>query len=130
MIQFTAKGHKNILSTHKNTLEFTHDKHLTLNGDCIIGINANYELDKIKQQKFKRVKITITIDNIKDEIIADCNPEFRNPHEMVIRKSNYLDQRTFAINADKSAKDIKRELVKKMQNSDAELAITLEHIGM
>jgi hypothetical protein len=44
---------------------------------------------------------------------------------MVIRKTNFTDQRTFAINADKVAKDIKRELVEKMKNKEAVLDITI-----
>ena len=47
MISFFCFGHKNILAKHRNTLEFTKDKDLTLNGDCIVGVNANFDLKEI-----------------------------------------------------------------------------------
>lgn len=127
MLTFTVHGHKNVLSTHKNTIEFTHDNHLTKKGDCILGINANYSLDKIKEANFAgKIKIRITIDHLSDEIIAEYNPLFADSHEMVIRISNYQDKRTFAIRADKIAKNIKRELVERMRDPHSVLHITVE----
>jgi len=123
-MHFTAKGHENVLSIHRNTVEFTHETHLTKQGDCILAIHANYMLKDINPD-WKKIKIHLKIDNIEDEIIAEYNSGFTNPHEMVIRKTNFTDQRTFAINADKVAKDIKRELVEKMKNKEAVLDITI-----
>ena len=45
---FHAFGHKNLLGTHKNTLEFTKDKNLTLKGDCIVGVNADFDAGELK----------------------------------------------------------------------------------
>ena len=39
-----AQGHENILGTHKTTLEFTKDKHLTKKGDCIVAVAADKAL--------------------------------------------------------------------------------------
>ena len=36
-----AKGHENVKSTHKSTLEITTEEHLTCTGDCILGICAD-----------------------------------------------------------------------------------------
>ena len=41
---FTAYGHKNILATHKTTIEFTKDKELSLKGNCIVGVRADFDL--------------------------------------------------------------------------------------
>lgn len=129
MISFTAHGHKNVLSTHRNTIEFTHDNHLTKNGDCILGINTDYSLEAIQKENFSgKIKILITVDNLSDEIIAYYNPIFADSHEMVIRISNYQDKRTFAIRADKAAKDIKREIVEKMKDPTAVLFIHIEQL--
>ncbi|MHA2278224.1 MAG: DUF371 domain-containing protein [Candidatus Kariarchaeaceae archaeon] len=38
---FHAWGHPNITSRHKTTWQITTEDHLTLNGDCIIGIRSN-----------------------------------------------------------------------------------------
>lgn len=128
-MQFTAIGHTHVLSTHRNTIEFTHDKNLTHRGDCILGVNATYTLDTIKKEQFSdKIKIMLTIDDISDEIVAEYNPSFSDPHEMVIRKTDFTDKRTFAIHATKAAKDIKRALVEKMKKPDAILVICVEQI--
>ena len=124
---FTATGHKNVLCSHRNTIEFTHDKNLTLRGDCILGVNAGYSLKEIKKQNFSgKIRITLQVDKLEEEIIADYNPDFEDSHEMVLRRTGYMDKRTFGINATKIAKDIKRDLVEKMKNPDAVLAITIK----
>ena len=133
MITFTATGHENVLCLHRNTIEFTHDKHLTRRGDCILAINANYLLEEIKNANFSgKIKITMNCrgenkeEDLEEEIIADYNPDFNDPHEMVIRRTDFKDKRTFAINANKVAKDIRRDLVEKMKNKDAILNITVK----
>jgi len=40
-IEIPFKGHKNILSLHKKTIEITKESELTINGDCIIGTSAD-----------------------------------------------------------------------------------------
>ena len=61
--KFHAYGHKNILGTHKATLEFTKDEEVSLKGDCIVGVNADFELKDLKEfikgRESKKVSITI-----------------------------------------------------------------------
>lgn len=129
MLTFTAKGHENVLSTHRNTVEFTHETHLTLRGDCILGVCANYSIEEIQQKKFHgKIKISMSIDDVSDEIIAEYNPEFVNKHEMVIRKTAFTDQRTFAIYATKAAKDISSILVERMKDPNAVLSIIVQQL--
>jgi len=44
---------------------------------------------------------------------------------MVIRKSDYIDARTLAINSNKAAKDIKRELVELLRNPETLVTVEL-----
>lgn len=127
-IQFTANGHKNILARHPTTLEFTKDKELSLHGDCILGISATYDLETIRKAHLATIKIRLEIDGIFDELIAKYNPSFSDSHEMVIRKTDFADTRTFAISANKSAKDINKELVEKMKKPSAILVINIFNI--
>ena len=124
MISFIAFGHKNLLGTHRTTLEFTKENRLTKKGDCILGINATFSLEKIQQELKKgKIKITIETENYQDEFFAEYNPSFNHPEQMVIRTSDYVDERTFAINATKAAKDIKRELVEELKNEENMITI-------
>ena len=44
-MKFSARGHENIRGVHKTTFEFTKEKELTLKGDCIIGVNADFDFN-------------------------------------------------------------------------------------
>lgn len=117
--KFHAYSHPNILATHKTTLEFTKDKEVSLKGDCIVGVNANFDLSKIKEfiKNAKNNKISITIETIskitkiKETILAEINPYFNSDKELVIRKTDFISERTFAIGADKAAFELERGLV-------------------
>lgn len=109
---FTIHGHENILATHSRTVEFTKDDGLTKNGDCILGVKADFELEELK--KFlgcKRVTITITVANLSETITATPNPKFSSNHELVIRLGEFDSERTFAVRADRAASWFDRQLV-------------------
>ena len=110
---FCIHGHPNILATHKNTIEFTKDSNLTRKGDCILGVEADFDVDELRGivKEFSKVKIILKVGNLKEEIISSVNKDFNDGHEIVIRKSEYCSNRTLAIRADKAAADIDRRLV-------------------
>ena len=60
-------GHENIRATHKTTLEFTKDKNLTRNGDCIIAVAADKGLADLSREfkenlRVPNAKLTILIE--------------------------------------------------------------------
>ena len=129
-----AYGHENIRSTHKTTFEITKESTLTKRGDCVIAIGATKgtkDLSSEFKEAMKRedVQITITIeaDEVREVVKARGSPQllFTHPTDMVVRKSNYFCDRTIAIKANKTAKDISRKLIQKMQNPDQKIKITL-----
>ena len=115
--QFHAYGHPNILATHKTTLEFTKESELSLKGDCIVGVKADFDLDEIKKiidkSKNKKIKILIETEDKKiNEIIeAELNQNFSDDNEIVIRKTDFASQRTLAIRSNKAAFELKMELI-------------------
>jgi|TARA_B100002003_G_C14083087_1_gene521039 hypothetical protein len=130
MYEFKAYGHENITAKHKTTLEFTKDPDLTLNGDCIVGIKADFSLDSIKDfiknLKSKKIKIVITVNDLKEEINAEINPDFNSDKEMVIRKSDFKDERTFAIRSKKASFEIKRDFIGFLRNKKSRISVIIE----
>jgi len=119
-----AYGHPNIKATHKTTFEVTKDTYLTPKGDCIIGIKADKALsdlsDELKNALKRRdaiVKLKLKVDDIEDEVTAYGNPRLilSSKKDAVVRKSDYICERTLAIKADKAAMDIDRRLVEKLR---------------
>ena len=124
---FTASGHPNISAAHLTTLEFTRDSSLTPNGDCIVAINADFDINKLKRfLKKKRVIITISTGVHKETVTAQPNPLFNDEREMVIRKSGFVSSRTFATGADKAAVDMQRGLIEKIKERDMKIMIRIE----
>ncbi len=114
--EFSARGHRNIRATHKTTLEFTKDSELAEKGDCIIGVEADFELDKLKKfLSCSSLTITIIAGGITEIITAVPSPSFSSSHEMVIRKTDFVSRRTFAMNSEKSSRELSRHMVKELQ---------------
>jgi len=135
---FHAYGHPNILATHKTTLEFTKDKELSLKGDCVVGVKADFDLSKLKKfiKKLKTNKITITIKiisknkkykKIQEKISAEINPKFNSHKEFVIRKTDFVSERTFAIKADKAAFELSRNLIEFLKEKKNKIRVLIEN---
>jgi hypothetical protein len=127
-------GHEHIRATHKTTLEFTKDKHLSKEGDCIVAVAAdkgladlNPEFKEELRKPNARVTILIEAGGITEQVTAQGSPQLflTHPLEMVIRKSDYVSSRTLAIHADKAAQDLSRELVEKLKKPQQKVKITL-----
>jgi len=129
-----ALGHKNILSTHRTTLEFTKDKNLTKNGNCIVAVAADKSVTDLSEEFKRRLKknnskltIIIEVNGFSDKVIAKGYPELALTHtnDIVIRKSGYICDRTLAIKANKAACDLSTDLVNKLKNPKEKIKITL-----
>ena len=135
-IQFKAQGHPNIRSTHKTTLMTTTEPELTTRGDCIIAVKAETGLAqlpyKVKQAaRNPETKITLTLKTCNNTFTAQGrghpNLTYKDPIDMVARKSSYTCGRTLMISSDKAAIDLQKELVKDLQNPDTEITVQITH---
>jgi hypothetical protein len=127
-------GHQNIQATHRTTIEFTKDKHLSKRGDCIVAVAADKAVADLNPQ-FKanlrkpNAKLTMLIeaDGIAERIQARGAQQLilSHPREAVLRRSNYVSDRTLAVHANKAANDLSRELVEKLRNPEQKVKITL-----
>ena len=118
-----AKGHKNVSATHRTTLEITKEDNLTPTGHCIIGIEADKSMADFSEEfreklrNAKKIVVEIEVEGLKEVIVGEGHRDLilNHPTDIVIRKSSYICPRTLMINANKSAKDINREIVKKLK---------------
>ncbi len=127
-------GHANIQATHPATLEFTKDNYVSKNGDCILVVSVNRGLAELsskfkEKMKMPHAKLTVTIevDGVKEQVQARGSRQLTLTHltEMVVRKSDFVSERTLAVGADKAAIDLSRELVEKLKKPHQKAKITL-----
>jgi hypothetical protein len=125
MYSFTCWGHPNILGTHATTLEFTKDKEVSLKGDCIIGLSATFDTEKLLAwlKGRENIRVLMKVDDMQEELTCLINPEFTSSREIVIRKSEFVSERTLGIRATRSCADLPREFVDKLKNSKAEMNV-------
>ena len=109
-----------VRSMHPTTIELTTEEYLTENGDCIIGVGASKgcaDLDgKVKELLRKEgtmVTIRLVVGKESFELRARGDPrlELSHPHDMVIRRSDFVSDRTLALGADAAARSIPRRMV-------------------
>ncbi|MCK5594034.1 MAG: DUF371 domain-containing protein [Candidatus Aenigmarchaeota archaeon] len=131
---FFVYGHENVRSTHKSTLEFTKDKDLGLNGDCILGVGSDYGCadfssefkDAVKDENAK-VAINIEMDGVVDTVSGFGHPDISltDANEIVIRKSDFVCGRTLCVNSDKAAKDIDARIIDLLKKTGSRAKVTV-----
>ncbi len=121
MYSFNFYGHRNITAKHPITIEFTKENEIGAEGDCILGVSADFDLEEIKQfiksLKSDKVKLEIRVGEHREIINGIINRDFNSQTEIVLRKSSYISDRTLMINANKASVGINRETVKELTRS-------------
>lgn len=130
-----ARGHENVQSTHKTTLEITKGTTLTTRGNCIVAVAAtkgaadlNPKFKNAARKEGAKITVVIRADDVAEIVRASGSPQlsFTDPMDLVVRKSKYICGRTIAVRADKAANDLSRELIEKMRDPFQEVKITLQ----
>jgi uncharacterized protein len=118
-------GHRNIRSLHARTIEITKDPNLTLNGDCIIGVSATKscsDLTSGMKNKIRSNQSFIEIDLIVEPLIfkihgfGNDNLLLTHAHDIVLRKSNFICNRTLSLSCNFSAIHIPRKMVELLRD--------------
>lgn len=127
---FIAWGHENITAKHKRTLEFTKDNELSLEGDCILGVSANFSIYDLKEliKEGKKLKMVITVGDVSDEVTFEANPQFNDEKEIVVRIGDFSSERTLGVKADKACSVLKKELVDRLSNPDQRVDVLITNI--
>jgi uncharacterized protein len=129
------RGHPMVRALHPTTIEVTTESHLTERGDCIIGVSAskgcaqlNDDVKLALRSAQARVSISIVTEGHRFEFKARGDPSLvlSDEHDMVIRKSDFVSERTLALGADASAKDVPRGLVRVLRDPRAVGRLELE----
>jgi len=128
-------GHPMVRSLHPTTIEITTDEHLTEKGDCIVGVGAAKGCGQLGETlktalRSDRAKVTLRVLVAGEAFVftaeGDSMLELSHPHDIVIRKSRFLSNRTLAVGASAAAKDIPRSIVSKLRNPKTPGALEIE----
>lgn len=125
-MHFTAKGHKNISCSHRNTLEFTKDKDVSEQGDCIVACSADFKRSRIKKLlQYAQLRFTIQAGSAIDQVLCHTNKSFNSDHEIVLRITDFLSDRTLGLRADKAANQLSPRLKNELRKGK-KVKVTVE----
>lgn len=125
--RISFRGHPMVLALHPTTIEITTDSHLTRRGDCIIGVAAEKGCDGLRtetkhalgrQDARVSIRIAVADQTFKLEARGDPRLTLTHPHDIVIRKSDFVSDRTLAVRAGAAAKDIPRGMVRLLRDPE------------
>ncbi|MDA4126358.1 MAG: DUF371 domain-containing protein [Thaumarchaeota archaeon] len=121
----TFRGHPLVRSLHPTTIEVTTEEFLTEKGDCIVGVGAakgcaglDERIKEILRRRESMVTLRLVVGALSFAVTASGDPRLQlsHEHDMVIRRSDFISDRTLAIRADAAAKDIPRKMVNLLRN--------------
>jgi len=129
-----AFGHPNIRSSHPTTIMFTKERQVTKRGDCVVAVAADKsvadlsaEFKNALRQPNAKLTIQLEVDGLRGQINAYGSPELalNHPNDLVIRKSEFISDRTLAVKADKSSGDLSKAVIEKLRNPEQQVTLTL-----
>jgi hypothetical protein len=120
-------GHPLVMALHPTTIEITTEDHLTERGDCIVGVGAERgcaQLTDIVKSGIRRassriqIRLVVGADFFTVSASGDPRLTLAHPHDLVVRKSHFISDRTVAVGANAAAKDIPRRMVARLRRPD------------
>lgn len=130
-----ASGHSKTRATHATTLEITKDAHLTERGDCIVAVNASKgardlspEVHTLAKDDSTVIKLTLRVRSLSETLTGrgDRRLTLDHPNDLVARRSSYVCNRTIMVEADKSASNLSRGLIRALRDPHAEVTVILQ----
>ena len=121
------RGHPMVRALHPTTIEVTTEEDLTARGDCIIGVAADKGCEQLGEAARAairtagaRVRIKILVGGLQFVVKARGDPglQLSDRHEMVVRRSSFLSERTLAVHADFAARDIPRPMIRMLTHPE------------
>ena len=136
MLVIKATGHENILANHKTTWQLTNESHLTLKGDCIVGVNSSHSAFDLpdtmkiwlKNGNWVSIKIIIGDHEFQGKGQGHQNLTFEDRIDMVFRKSQFTCPRTITINTSFSAFEIPNNITNLLKSRDISFLIEINKI--
>lgn len=132
--RLVCRGHPNVRALHRSTFEITKEEHLTRSGTCILAIHAdkgpcdfNSEFRQSLMADSALLVTTLTAGSESCTIHAHGSSRLTldHPTDLVWRRSSYIDSRTVAIHADRTAQTLPRALIAALVHEE-EMTVDLE----
>lgn len=114
----------------------TKEREVGPRGDCIIAVDADKAVSDLASEIKRAIRagcgllITLKAGGMSEKIHAWGHPSLtlEHPTELVVRKSKFIDGRTFAIGANKAACDLVRGFVTCLRDPTTRIELKIEPV--
>ena len=126
-------GHPNILGTHYNTIEITRVDEISKRADCIIGVSASKACSDLSPLLKRHIQagghliFEIKVGATSFAFTGKGRKELQltDPDELVVRRSDFVSDRTAAVSCDAAATDIPRKMIRLLQEKHTTGVLTI-----
>ena len=132
----SARGHEHVQATHESTFEVTTDDYLTPAGDCILAVEAarapaDFDDAVVAACRDHGATVVATVEagGRREQVRGRGHPDlsFDSDRSAVCRTSDYVDDRTVMVGAERAAAGLDRGLVAALANgADCTFTLTVE----
>lgn len=123
-VSFSFVGHPDIRATHDKTVEFKRGDDCSVRETCVVGVGADWDPAQLKMLRGV-VEVEIQVDELRATLATRVNRRFDARDRLVLRKSRHAGPETFGTDATDGADTLPRELVERLQRTDARGRVTL-----
>lgn len=123
-VTFRCRGHPDIRGSHHKSIEFTRDVGITQRATCVLGVAAEVDPGALPGLRGP-LSICLQGGGRAEVVRAVANPGYEPGDRMVIRTSRHASPDTLAVDADKGADRIDRELLAQLASSETSVTVTL-----
>ncbi len=135
--EIIARGHPNVLGTHRTTIEITTEDFLTTNGNCIIGVLSSKSVNdynpKLKEaiQNGNKINIEMIAGPFSENFIGVGHKDLilSNVVSMVFRLSEFISDRTALINCSKSSIELDRNFINYLKDPAHNLRVNFYQLS-
>lgn len=129
-----ARGHPNIKANHKSTWQLTKESEISPRADCIIGVQSSYSCSSLPHWLKKKIRdcsklsVSLTAGGSKFTGYFEGHPQLKLSDEtdIVIRKSEFISERTGGIRCNFSAKDLPEQMRIALQDPNVTLRVEIK----
>ena len=132
----SASGHEHVQATHESTFEVTTDDYLTPAGNCILAVEAarapaDFDDATVAACRDHGATVVVTVEagGHREQVRGRGHPDltFDSDRSAVCRTSDYVDDRTAMVGAERAAAGLDRGLVAALANgADCKFTLTVE----
>lgn len=126
-VAFRCEGHPAVRASHRKSIEFTRDADITARATCVLGVAADVDPDALAGFRGP-VSLTVECGGRTDVVRAVANPAFRPGAGIIVRTSRHHSGDTLALDADKGAAGLDRELAGELSQPHAVVTVTVSEL--